>query len=440
MINDHERRVLDLIDANAQEVIDFLRELLAFETITPDAEVVEHDAFIRHQAFVQKTLEGMGFGDIDLFEVDAAKLEDAPGMGVVTDRDLSNMPVLVARLPGSGKGKSLILNGHYDVVPLGLRENWKHDPFAGDIVDGRIYGRGTNDMKGGIAAMLKALRFIQRAGLALEGDILVEIVPDEEATCMGTLGACQRGYKADAAIITEPTNMRVGTAVRGHMGGHVTVLGRAGHAEQPQPHFQEGGAVNAIAKAVRVIQGMEEATEQWRTQPDKQHPLVPPDHIIPTVIHGGEWSVTVPEKVAIQFDCMFVPGTKDKRAEIEAKLAAVTANDPWLVENPPELRIGDGPTQEWWYSAEVSEQEPIVQATKTALADIGIEPELMGFGSLTDCIHLINYSQVPTVNLGPDIETAHMADEYVTVEQLIELTKALALAIMRWSGVKEAAQ
>jgi acetylornithine deacetylase/succinyl-diaminopimelate desuccinylase-like protein len=79
MISDHERRVLDLIDANAQEVIDFLRELLAFETITPDAEVVEHDAFIRHQAFVQKTLEGMGFGDIDLFEVDAAKLEDAPG-------------------------------------------------------------------------------------------------------------------------------------------------------------------------------------------------------------------------------------------------------------------------------------------------------------------------------------------------------------------------
>jgi acetylornithine deacetylase len=440
MISKHERKVLDLIDANVQEVIDFLRELLAFETITPDAEVVEHDAFIRHQAFVQKTLEGMGFGDIDTFEVDAAKLEDAPGLGIVTDRDMRNMPVLVARLPGAGKGKSLILNGHYDVVPLGIRENWKHDPFAGEIVDGHIYGRGTNDMKGGIAAMLKAVRFIQRAGLALEGDVLVEIVPDEEATCMGTLSACQRGYKADAAIITEPTNMHVGTAVRGHMGGVVTVLGRAGHAEQPQPHFQEGGAVNAIAKAVPVIQGMEEVTEQWRTQPDKQHPLVPPDHIIPTVIKGGEWSVTYPEKVKIRFDCMFVPGTKDKRAEIEAKLAAVAANDPWLKENPPELRIGDGPNQEWWYSAEVSEEEPIVQVTKDALADIGIEPELMGFGTLTDCIHLINYSQVPTINLGPDIETAHMADEFVTVEQLIELTKALAMAIMRWSGVKETTQ
>jgi len=438
MITDDERRVLDLIDEHAQEVVEFLRQLLAFETITPDAEVVEHDAFIRHQAFVQETLTAMGFGDIDVFEVDPAELEDAPGLGIVTDRDMRNMPVLVGRLPGAGKGRSLILNGHYDVVPLGLRENWKQDPFAGDIVDGRIYGRGTNDMKGGIAAMVKAVRFIQGAGLALEGDLLVEIVPDEEATCMGTLGACQRGYKADAAIITEPTNMHVGTAVRGHMGGRVTVRGRAGHAEQPQPHFREGGAVNAISKAMRVMQGMEEATEQWRTQPDKQHPLVPPDHIIPTVIHGGEWSVTYPEKVKIQFDCMFVPGTKDKRAEIEEKLAAVAANDPWLVENPPELRIGDGPKQEWWYSAEVSEDEPIVQTTKDALADIGIEPELMGFGTLTDCIHLINYSQVPTINLGPDIETAHMADEYVTVEQLTELTKALALAIMRWCGVREA--
>jgi acetylornithine deacetylase len=407
MASEQEQRVLDAIGAGGQEVIDLLRGLLAFETITPDAEPVEHDAFVRHQAYVKQVLEGMGFGDIDVWEVDAASLEDAPGFGLAPDRDMRDMPVLVARLPGAGQGKSLILNGHYDVVPLGLRESWSHDPFAGEIEDG-------------------------------EGDVWVQIVPDEEATCMGTLAACQRGYTADAAIIPEPTNMRVGTAVRGAMGGHVTVRGRAGHAEQPQPHFREGGAVNAISKAMRVVQSMEEVTEQWRTQPDKQHPLVPPDSIIPTVIHGGEWSVTYPEKVVIRFDCMFVPGTADKRAEIEAKLAAVAANDPWLTEHPPELRIGEGPKEEWFYAAEVSEDEPIVQVAKDALADVGIEPALMGFGTLTDCIHLINYSHIPTVNLGPDIETAHMADEFVTLEQLDQLTRALALAIMRWCGVREA--
>jgi acetylornithine deacetylase len=438
MVSTQEQKVLDLIDAQQQEVIDFLRSLLSFKTITPDDEPVEHDEFIRHQDFVKESLQEIGFGDFDAWEVDAGALEDRPGFGVVPDRDLRNMPVLVGKLPGAGEGKSLILNGHYDVVPLGLVENWKRDPWEGEIVGGRIYGRGTNDMKGGIAAMIKAVDFIRRAGLALMGDVTVQTVPEEEASCMGTLSACQRGYNADAAIITEPTNMRIGTAVRGHMGGFVTVRGRAGHAEQPQPHFSAGGAVNAISKAVRVLQGMEEATEQWRTQPDKQHPLVPPDHMIPTVINGGEWSVTHPEKVTIRFDCMFVPGTEDKRSEIEEKLAAVAANDPWLRENPPELRIGHGPKEEWWYAAEVSEDEAIVQVAKGALADRGIEPELMGFGTLTDCIHLINYASIPTINLGPDIESAHMADEYVTVEQLVELTKTLALTIMRWSGVKEA--
>jgi acetylornithine deacetylase len=437
MIDTRERKVLELIDANHQEVIDFLRELLAFKTITPSSESVEHDEFIRHQAFMKENLTELGFQEIDVWEADATKLDAPPGSGVDKRRDLRNMPILVGRLPGVGEGRSLILNGHYDVVPLGVRESWTRDPFAGEVADGKIYGRGTNDMKGGIAAMLKALEFIHRAGFALEGDILAQIVPDEEASCMGTLAACQRGYTADAAIIPEPTNMRVGTAVRGSMGGRVTVFGRAGHAEQPHPHWTEGGAVNAITKAMRVLDAMADATEQWRTQPDKQHPLVPPDHIIPTVIHGGDWSVTIPEKVEIEFDCMFVPGTKDKRAEIEEKLDAVTANDPWLRENPPALDLGA--PEEWLYPAEVSADEPIVQTALQALEDCGIEPQLMGFGSLTDCVHLINHSNIPTINLGADIESAHSADEFVTVEQLIDLTKTIALSIMRWSGVRESA-
>jgi acetylornithine deacetylase len=438
MIDARERRVLELVDAHRGEVIDLLRELLAFRTITPGAQPVEHDEFIRHQAFMKQTLAQLGFAQIDVWEADSSKLGCAPGSGVDPKRNLRNMPILVARAPGAGRGRSLILNGHYDVVPLGLPESWTRDPFAGEVIDGKIYGRGANDMKGGIAAMLKALELIGRAGYALEGDVLAQIVPDEEASCMGTLAACQRGYAADAAIIPEPTNLRVGIAVRGSMGGRVTVLGRAGHAEQPQPHFREGGAVNAIAKAMRVIEGMAEATEEWRTQPDKQHPLVPPDHIIPTVIRGGDWSATIPEKVEIQFDCMFVPGTRDKRAEIEAKLNAVAANDPWLRENPPRLQLGEA--GEWLYPAEISADEPIAQTALQALADVGIEPRLMGFGSLTDCVHLINHSHIPTINLGVDIDSAHAADEFASVDQLIALTKALALAIMRWCGVRERAR
>jgi acetylornithine deacetylase len=247
---------------------------------------------------------------------------------------------------------------------------------------------------------------------------------------MGTLSCCQRGYRADAAIIPEPTDMQVLIAMRGGIYGKITVFGRAGHAEMTQPHWSQGGAVNAITKANKVITALEDLTEQWRTQPDKQHKYLDPDIIIPTVIRGGEWQVTYPEKVEIEFGAIFIPGTKNKLAEIEEQLMRVAATDPWMRENPPELEVND----EWYYGAEVDENEPIVLTGMQALADLGIEPKLRGFGTLTDAIHLINYAKVPTISFGPSIKTAHMANEYVDIDELVTTAQGLALSIMRWCG------
>jgi acetylornithine deacetylase len=286
-------------------------------------------------------------------------------------------------------------------------------------------------MKGGIAAMLQALRFIRRAGLELAGDVIVQTVPDEESTCMGTLSCCQRGYRADAALIPEPTDLKVLVAMRGSLYGTITVLGRAGHAEMTQPHWTEGGAVNAITKAVKVIQALEDLAGDWRTRPDKRHKYLDPDTIVPTVIKGGEWEVTYPEQVEISFGSMFIPSTRDAREEIEAQLMRAAAVDPWLREYPPELR-----SEEWLYGAEVDEEEPIVQLGLTALQDLGLEPGLIGYGSLTDAIHLINYAQIPTISIGPSRRSAHMADEHVEIADLVDTAKVLALAIMRWCGVR----
>ena len=430
MLTDKEHNVLELIDENKDEIIEYLKKLISYRTVTPQRDVrAEGGDYKDLQNFIRNTLEQMNF-NIDMWEVDSSELKNFPGSGIKHGRDLSNMPVLVGKLKGNGKGKSLILNGHYDVVPVGIIENWKHDPFKGEIEGNRLFGRGANDMKGGIAAMIHAVRFIQKAGIELSGDLTVESVPDEEMTCMGTLSCCQRGYTADAAIIPEPTDMKVLVAVRGSLYGKITVFGRAGHAEMPQPHWTESGAVNAISKAMKVIGALEELTEEWRTRPDKQHKYLHPDMIIPTVINGGGWAVTYPEKVEIQFGSVFVPNTKNKLEEIEEKLKSVANNDPWLKEHPPKLEVHD----EWLYSAEVDENEPIVLTGMEALQDIGIEPALRGFGSLTDCIHLINYSRIPTISIGPDIKTAHMANEFVETGQLIDTTKVLALAIMRWCG------
>jgi acetylornithine deacetylase len=284
-------------------------------------------------------------------------------------------------------------------------------------------------MKGGIATMLKAVKFIQQAGIKLNGDLKIETVPEEEITEMGTLACCQKGYKADATIIPEPINGDILVAMRGNAGGKVTVFGRAGHADELQPHWSVGGAVNAIFKSVKIIQAFEELTEEWRTRPDKQHKLLNPDIVLPTVIRGGEWSVTYPEKVEIEFNAPFIPSTVNPGKEIEEKIMSVAANDPWMKEHPPKIERNN-----WVYGAEIDENEPIIQTAIEASRELGIEPKLIGAGSLSDAIHLINYSKVPTISIGVDWHTAHKEDEFVDIGQLIQATKVLALSILRWCG------
>lgn len=428
MLSEKERKVLDLIGENKREIIEYLRRLIGFKTVSPPQNgKAEGDGYRKLQEFVCKTLEEMDF-DIDTWEVDASKLESFPGSGVSPDRDLSNMPVVVGKLRSGGKGRSLLLNGHIDVVPPGVIGNWNHDPFKGEIVGNKVFGRGACDMKGGVAAMLGAVKFIHQAGIKLNGDLTIETVPEEEITEMGTLACCEKGYKADAAIIPEPTNMNVLVAMRGCVSGKITVFGRAGHAEMTQPHWKEGGAVNAISKAVKILQALEELAEEWRTSPDKRHKFLDPDTITPTLIKGGEWSVTYPEKVEITFDSMFIPSMVNLWEEIEQKIMSVAATDPWMKEHPPKLETG------WVYGAEIDENEPIVKTAVEAANEAGIAPKLVGMGSLTDAIHLINYSKIPTISIGPADDTCHMADEFVDIDELINLTKVLALAIMRWCG------
>jgi len=221
MLSEKEKKVLSLIDENKEEIVEYLRKLINFKTITPsDNSRAEGEDYKKLQDFIYNTLSGMGFS-LDMWEIDTSKLEDFPGSGISSGRDLSDMPVVVGRLKGGGKGKSLILNGHYDVVPPGVIENWRHDPFKGEVEDNKIFGRGACDMKGGIAAMLEAVKFIQKAGVKLNGDLTVETVPEEELTCMGTLACCEKGYEADAAIIPEPTNMNILVAMRGNSSGKI---------------------------------------------------------------------------------------------------------------------------------------------------------------------------------------------------------------------------
>ncbi len=401
-----------------------LIRLLQFRTVAPlIGERAEGTAYRDLQAFVSERLRALAF-DVDTWEIEPGSLTAFPGSGVQRERDLRNMPVLVGRR--SGHGRSLILNGHYDVVPPGLVENWSQPPFEGAVADGRVYGRGACDMKGGFAAMLFALECIQAAGVELPGPLVFESVPDEEQTSMGTLACCQRGLRADAGIIPEPTGLAVLVACRGSFSGKIIVEGRAGHSEMTPVPWQEGGAVNAIAKAVRVLEGLEALNASWQAAPSRRHKYLDPDIIVPTMIRGGDWEVMHPERVEITFTSDFVPATKDIRGEIQAVLDTIARGDSWMALHPPRIDA-----EGYLYGGEVGEDEPIVRTACSALADLGIPPQLKGFGSLTDMVHLVNTAKVPTISIGPSPRTAHTANENVAVDELVTTSKALALTILR---------
>ena len=425
MLTAEETRVLRLIDSQRNELADLLCRLIRFKTVTPLlGGKAEGEDYRDLQAFVAGYLEDLGFG-VETWEADAASLEPFPGSGVVPDRDLSNMPILVGRR--NGQGRSLLLNAHYDVVPPGVLENWSVPPFDGVVADGKVFGRGAGDMKGGFAAMLQALHCIAQAKADPLAPLIFESVPDEEQTSMGTLACCERGLRADAGLIPEPTDLNVLVAARGSFSGRIIVPGRAGHSEETQPPWEQGGAVNAITKAVKVLQRLDALNGEWASRPEKHHTYLDPDVIVPTMIRGGEWEVMYPERVEIAFTSDFVPTTRDIRAEIQAALDSVAREDSWLSAHPPVL---DAPG--WLYGAEVGEDEPIVQIASASLADLNIPPKLRGCGSLTDMVHLVNYSKVPTVSIGPSTRSIHAPDEHETIDDLVATAKALALVILRW--------
>ena len=178
-------------------------------------------------------------------------------------------PQLVARFAGAGGGRTLLLNGHIDVVSVELRERWAHDPFAAVVEDGRVHGRGACDMKGGIACMALAAEVLAALGVGLRGDLVVNTVTDEESTGAGGL-VTARTLQADGAIVPEPSSLDVWIACRGSLLPTITVEGRAGHAGIAPRDPDEGGAVNAIEKmaiVLEAIRGMARALGTAATSP-----------------------------------------------------------------------------------------------------------------------------------------------------------------------------
>lgn len=421
------------LDARSGDLVRLASDLIAFDTTVRGApgEPARDEADC--QEYLAERLRAAGF-TVDVFTPRPGDLPLTPQ--TPEGLDFAGRPQLAARRPGTGNGPSLLFNGHIDVVSAEPRNGWRSDPFRAEVRDGRLYGRGSCDMKGGIAAAVLAVETLAALGLAPAGDLLFNTVTDEEWNGAGTLASVGNGIRADAAVVPEPTDLDTVVAQRGILGGTVTVQGRPGHAEYPPGDWRHGGAVNAIEKTVPVLAALAALREAWAAEPGSAHPLLPPPSLVPTTIRGGEWWVTYPASCSMDLDVTYLPAHADAdgfasriRERIEREVRAAVADDGWLAAHPPVFT---------WETelppAELPADHPLVGRLVRAAASYGRTSKPVGEPSWTDAATLTRLGGTPAVCLGPTATrpdgsaTLHTVDEYAELADLLDTAKALALA------------
>jgi acetylornithine deacetylase len=437
-----ERRVCEAIAARREELIALTSALVGFDTTARNlGDPPRAEAAL--QAYLAERLRAAG-AEADVFEPDAGALAGKPL--VPPGLDFAGRPQLIARHRGRGAGPSLIFNGHIDVVSAEPRGSWTSDPFCAEVRDGRLYGRGACDMKGGIAAMVVAAETLASLGVGLQGDLVIATNTDEESSGAGGVALLEHGLHAAGAVVTEPTGFDVWIACRGSEYGVLRVPGRPGHAEVHQPDWRNGGAVNAIEKAQTVLDAIRSLREQWAQRDGLDHPYLSKPALLPTMARSGEWPVTYPASCDITIATMYLPAQADERGwgseirrEVEEWIARACATDDWLADHPATIN--------WWPNAvmphEIDPSEPIVETVLGATRDVGAAGALAGLDSWFDGATFTQLGGIPAVGYGPPgfdsegVSLAHVVDEYVPVEGLVSCAQGLAIAAMRFCGTAE---
>lgn len=433
-----ERRVSDEIERRRSELVDLLATLVGFDTRAPDADLAPREEAAL-QGYLADRLRAAGLST-ELWEPDAASLP--PHRYPIPDGyHFRGRPQLVGRRAGAGGGRSLLFNGHIDVVNAEPRELWSSDPFRADVRDGRLYGRGACDMKGGVAAMVFATEVLSDLEVPLGGELIVNTVTDEESTGAGSLASVARGVAADGGIVPEPTALTAWLGTRGSLMPEIVVPGRAGHAGFPHPHWSAGGPVNAVEKMQVVLAALQALREEWRDRPDTPHAYLHTGTIVPTGFDGGQWIVSYPASATLRCHVQYLPGQADGDGsgdavmrEIEERVQAAARADPWLAAHPPAFTWhGDMPP------AFHGPRSPISATTLDAMEALGLGREIASRTTWFDAA-TFSAAGTPTIGFGPGaIASAHAVDEFVPLDELVRSAQVLAVAAMRFCGVAPSA-
>jgi acetylornithine deacetylase len=392
---------------------------------------------LRGQEAVGQEIMAAAFQDaglaIDRWTLDPAELATHEGAGAVAVPYENTDVVVGTYTPRTESGRSLILNGHIDVVPTGSQRLWSRSPWDAAIHDGWLYGRGSADMKAGLVANVFAFNALRDAGLAPTARVHLQSVPEEESTGNGTLSALQRGYRADAVLIPEPSSASL---VRAHVGViwfTVTVSGRAAHASE-----MSNGA-NAIDAAYAVIGELRKMEEDWNARVpssehfgDHEHPL----NLNVGTLHAGDWPSSVPDSCEIGFRIALLPemDVEECWQDIVDRVHRLVATAPGL-----EGTTADVEKLGFFSNGYVLEPGSDAEAVLTELHDCvnGTELETIAMPGYIDSRCYGLYAGVPALVYGPLGERLHGADERVNIDSMRQITKTLALFIAEWCGVEE---
>ena len=402
-----------MADIDRDRLIDDLETLVRIESITGSEENIAD--------WAAGALLELGLR-VEVARSDLERLRDDPAWpGEEMER--TTLPIVVGRA-GSADGRRLILSGHLDVVPPGDPASWTVDPWGAEIREDRLYGRGACDMKGGVAAILAAVRSLGVDGSLhrLDGELMVVLVPSEEDGGQGTLGAIRSGATADMAIITEPSQLDVVVAHAGAITFRLTVPGRAAHASQRREGIS---ALDKLFELTRALEGDERRRNEAETDPLMTALGLPYPTII-GIVEGGEWASTVLDKVVAygRYGVKLGQSPAEAEADLRVAIAEACATDGFLRDHPATVEITGGR----FGSARVPSDHPL----PTGLADVvervtGRRPALLGEPYGADMQMFVNHGDTPCVIFGPgDVRVAHSADEHVPLEEVETCARVLA--------------
>ena len=378
------------------------------------ADAVDPDEVVRFaQALIRVPSENPGGTEDAVAEV-ASELLERLGASPAIVRGAAGRPSVVARI-GSGAGPRLAWNGHLDVVPAGDPATWTHPPFEAVVDSGLLIGRGAVDMKGAIASALGAVSAFRRLRIEPVGTLDLHLTADEELTGLnGTKVLLEQGYiDQDAAIVGEPTDLRLALAERG--GAWVTSTARGRSAHGSKPHL----GVNAITSMSRFLLRIEEVL------PDLSHPLVGRPTVNAAMITGGSAPNVVADRCEVDIDRRTIPGETSPHEVLAPFVRLADA----LRSEHPEVDLSFV-IRQWTDAAEADPSSEIAELARAAVrAETGREPEDAGMTGITDARFYINDAAIPTVILGPgSLDVAHTADEAVGIDELVLAARIYARA------------